>query len=497
MTNSQKLTKTKKSDIPSCFCKTMRLPRYGYTIEERKKVIDCDNAYKVLTPALRRKCTKAVRCEDTIGEFVCQKCSDVLPLSQGFIDASFTVKNREIKISQRLDLKELLAIRWLPNQLCITGFELYETITFNLKKGRTFVALEDESGKKIQVYDISNIKVNCYSDDPIFALINLYKPINRELKRQFINFSHSPLPFRTNELTVERFVLMTKFIGYDAAFFNALPYAENELLIEKRFLKTAKRLHYAQNAPNIFEKTALPQVKSTRKVIFCNPALLFYKTELEQVWRLLEDVDLFRRFIALKDIFTELRELCKMPRLIDFYTEFKAALGIKGLCKIMIDGNLNRNKRYIAWYFMLSEYDKKAERQKWHNDSRAITIEFLRNDRHAMGADFSIPMPEWSSELSGCSALECCIQGYSFRRLRNSAEQLQAGKELPYWYSKWAWVYKDVYGIMQNNKYVAAVEVENHKIIQVRTYCNEDISEDVSLKMAYDVWKNRNGLHED
>ena len=233
-----------------------------------------------------------------------------------------------MKISRRLDLKELFSIKWLPNQLRITEFELYETITFHWKKGRTFVALEDGNGNKLQLYDISNIKVTRYSDDPIFELINLYKPIRRELKRQFIKISHSSLPFRANELTVEQFILMTKFIGYDAAFYSALPYAKDEYLIEKRFVKTAKRLHYAKNAPNIFQKTMLPQVKSIRKAIFSNPALLFYKAELEQVWQLLEDVNLFRSFITSKWIFSEIWELCKMPRLIDFYKEFKAELGL-------------------------------------------------------------------------------------------------------------------------------------------------------------------------
>lgn len=44
MEHSQKLTKTKRSDRLSCFCMAMRLSCYGYTIEERKKVIDYDSA---------------------------------------------------------------------------------------------------------------------------------------------------------------------------------------------------------------------------------------------------------------------------------------------------------------------------------------------------------------------------------------------------------------------------------------------------------------------
>ena len=83
MKNSQDLNQAQKSDSQCCFSKTTRLPRYGYTIEERKKVIDQDSAYKVLTPALRRKCTKAVRDEDTVvltkQVIVCPCCGKETP----------------------------------------------------------------------------------------------------------------------------------------------------------------------------------------------------------------------------------------------------------------------------------------------------------------------------------------------------------------------------------------------------------------------------------
>lgn len=205
--------------------------------------------------------------------------------SKVFIDVLFTIDKRKIRISRKLELKEWFQIEWGADKICITDFELYETITFNLKNGHTFVSLEDSCGEKLQIRDISNRKPNLNSDDPIFELINLYKPVNQELKNQFIKLFHGSLPFRTKELTVEQFLLMTRFIGYDSGFYNALPYAKNGNLIERRCLKSAKRLHHAVKVPNIFEKTTLPKVKSIRKLFFCNPALFFYTEELEQLWK--------------------------------------------------------------------------------------------------------------------------------------------------------------------------------------------------------------------
>ena len=130
------------------------------------------------------------------------------------------------------------------------------------------MALEDRNGNTLQVCDISNIKVNRYSDDPILELINLYKPVNRELKKKFAKFFHAPLPFRRNEFRVEQFILMTRFVGYDAAFYNALPYAEDHHLIEKRFAKTAKKMHYALHVPDFVQENDAAASKKYSKSLF-------------------------------------------------------------------------------------------------------------------------------------------------------------------------------------------------------------------------------------
>lgn len=533
--------------------KSMRIPRFGFTIEEQQKTVDRDEAFEVLTPARQRKSTLAVFENDNVvitkhvivcpwcgkktpayhnnqmephqlidmwlaqqtsmfeklpktllfnrpieamEKFVCPRCNMISHPSKGFIDVLFIVDRKTIKIFRKLELKELFQIKWGANKICITNFELYEAITFNLKNGHTYVSLEDGRGEKLKVHDISNTKTNLYSDDPIFELINLYKPVNRELKNQFAKIFRGPLPFRTKELTVEQFLLMTEFIGYDSAFYSALPYADKRDLIERRFLKSAKRLHDAKKVPNIFEKTILPKVKSIRKIFFCNPALFFYTGELEQLWKIIEDINLFRNFITSKNIFFELAFLCKMPYLIDFYTEYKAEIGIKRLYHNFFQAT-NRYwlYNYVSWYYLLSEYDKKIERKKWHNGwlEKRDDFEGIEND---MGARFSVSIPDRSSKDFRHPGLECCINGYSFRRLKNSMEFLQAGKELKNCLADWQFFRNNVYGMIDNGKYVAAVEIKDNVIIQAYTYRNGDISGNHSIKQAFDIWKNRNLITE-
>lgn len=533
--------------------KSMRIPRFGFTIEKQQKTVGRDVAFEVLTPARQRKSTLAVFENDNVvitkhvivcpwcgkkapayhndqmephqlidmwlaqqtsmfeklpktllfnrpieamEKFVCPRCNMISHPSKGFIDVLFIVDRKTIKIFRKLELKELFQIKWGADKICITNFELYEAITFNLKNGHTYVSLEDGRGEKLKVHDISNTKANLYSDDPIFELINLYKPVNRELKNQFAKIFRGPLPFRTKELTVEQFLLMTEFIGYDSAFYSALPYADKGDLIERRFLKSAKRLHDAKKVPNIFEKTILPKVKSIRKIFFCNPALFFYTGELEQLWKIIEDINLFRNFITSKNIFSELAFLCKMPHLIDFYTEYKAEIGIKKLYHNFFQAT-NRYwlYNYVSWYYLLSEYDRKVERQKWHDGwlEKRDDFEGIEND---MGARFSVSIPDRSSKDFRHPGLECCINGYSFRRLKNSMEFLQAGKELKNCLADWQFFRNNVYGMIDNGKYVAAVEIKDNVIIQAHTYRNGDISGNHSIKQAFDIWKNRNLITE-
>ena len=533
--------------------KSMRIPRFGFTIEKQQKTVGRDVAFEVLTPARQRKSTLAVFENDNVvitkhvivcpwcgkkapayhnnqmephqlidmwlaqqtsmfeklpktllfnrpieamEKFVCPRCNMISHPSKGFIDVLFIVDRKTIKIFRKLELKELFQIKWGADKICITNFELYEAITFNLKNGHTFVSLEDGGGEKLQVHDISNIKTDLYSVDTIFELINLYKLVNRELKNQFAKIFRGSLPFRTKELTVEQFILMTKFIGYDSAFYSALPYADKRDLIERRFLKSAKRLHDAQKVPNIFEKTILPKVKSIRKIFFCNPALFFYTGELEQLWEILEDINLFRNFITSKNIFSELAFLCKMPFLIDFYAECKAEIGIKKLYHIFFQAT-NRYwlYNYVSWYYLLSEYDRKIERQKWH-DGWPKQQDAFWDIEDDMGAFFGVSIPDRSLETCRRFDLECCIYGYSFRRLKNSMEFLQAGKELKNCLTGWQMFQNNVYGIIKNNKYVAAVEIKGKVIIQAHTYRNGDISDDQHLKKAFDMWKTRNLITE-
>lgn len=75
-------------------------------------------------------------------------------------------------------------------------------------------------------------------------------------------------------------------------------------------------------------------------------------------------------------------------------------------------------------------------------------------------------------------------------------EFLRAGKELKNCLADWQFFRNNVYGMIDNGKYVAAVEIKDNVIIQAHTYRNGDISDNCSIKQAFDVWKSRNSMTE-
>ena len=75
-------------------------------------------------------------------------------------------------------------------------------------------------------------------------------------------------------------------------------------------------------------------------------------------------------------------------------------------------------------------------------------------------------------------------------------EFLRAGKELDNCLTDWQFFRNNVYGIMENGKYVAAVEVKNNVIIQAHINHNGEISDDHSINQAFDIWKSRNSMTE-
>lgn len=425
-------------------------------------------------------------------EFICPKCKLQFLKSKGTVKVIISSGRKKIKVSRKLSLKDMLSIRWTDSRISLCSFEIYETVTFNLRNGHTFVSIENEQGRRLKVRDISNVNVDFWQEDPIFNLISNCKPVYREIKRQFIRILKSPLPFAAKDLTPQKFILMTAFVGYNSDFYDSLPFDSEGALINESFLKIARKLHYAKNIPNMLKKTTLPNVKSMRRIFFGSPGLLLYTEELEKFWELIGNIDLFRKFTQSDSAFKELLYLKRCPVVFSFYRDYKLTLGITALLKLLSLNYRVMCKRYIADYLLLSEKEKKRERRKWEKDPIGYIME---RKMYCFDNGISVPVLLAEEETAKSQQLECCIKGYSFRRLKNSMEYMQAGRVLHNCLEEcWNVFDGNVYAIKRFGKYVGAVEIKDNKILQAFAARNEDLKNDKPLFEAFKIWRTNNSL---
>lgn len=255
----------------------MRLPRFGYTVVRHEKEIDRDRAASYLTKKRQKKITKAVlgdqtvtveqtvircpRCgKDTpayadfldetdesfqsipawrIAEwadrqvrlfrgrspelrfrepmlprkwFICPLCRMASKKNVGDIRVRVRKDRSKISISRALGIEDLFAVPWVPS-LRIGNEELYETITFHLRKHRFYLTVEGENGDRYAARDISNVTMKEISDEPVIKAIRLYKPVSRALKRFFTEMYGGELPFFTGKWNLNCCFFLTKLFG--------------------------------------------------------------------------------------------------------------------------------------------------------------------------------------------------------------------------------------------------------------------------------------------
>ena len=313
-------------------------------------------------------------------------------------------------------------------------------------------------------------------------LLENYKTVYRIIKNFLLPYWYGTLPFSEKELCLERYILLTKFIGYDQSFYKAIPFKSTENEIEKSFVSTAEKLHLAKRVPKIYKESNLPNVKSIRRIIYAKPYFLFYKKELEVLWLSFNDVNYFKRLLdsASANIFSILAYLHDHPVVTTFLLDYAKYAG-----KPKLFSYLNENKD--DFLYEASEYSTMSERAK---EARRIT---WRNKRH-INSLYSIPTLN-NNEGKTTIPPDCMINYYRFIRLRNSYEFIKASKELHNCLGNWEYFERNtVYVIMDNNNYVAAVEVDNNKIVQARTWGNGNIDSDKRIYSAFKLWMKNNNL---
>lgn len=368
------------------------------------------------------------------------------------------------------------------------NFPLYEEITFNFKNGHIFVRLRDRDATALETYDITGKKE--LLDGGFFAkLLGCNKRVVRLVKKFFVCEWQSKLPFKTSELNLTKFMLLTEFIGYPKIFYHSIPYAIGTHNISALFKCRRRALHQAQQIEQRYKSISWMQAKSIRKIILSNPAFLFYENECEALSEIFVNVNLFRSVLCMPDIFTVLGRLNENRGILDFLRDYAAVKGEMSLKREMMTSPFYLNE-YAFRYGGLSDRAKVHERKQWKN---GISIKDIYKFDTAR-----VSLPVFSCDIG---IPDCVVYGFHFFRLGSESDYFEASNKL----NNCLRFFLDRSDMADNNpvicvskgeKLVAAIEVHGKSIVQASGYSNRPLEYDPYLYKAYTIWRKKYNLHE-
>ena len=386
----------------------------------------------------------------------------------------------------------------MSNSWISITFPLYETVVFNFRKGTTYLKLHDAKGTTYTISDITQ-KPESWCNGPLYNAFTANRVNQRMLKRMFLEHFGRTLPFSAQELTPNKYVLLTRFIRYSRSFYNAIPFTENTGRIDGAFKRVAKKLHCAEDLPALYEEYMLPKAKSIRKIFFENPGLFFYISECQELWILIQDINLYRRLLRSEANYDILLQLHLYPGVLDYYRDYIKGKGVK-----MFIANLE--KRFASMnieavtYSSMNKHSKRMEQKRWK--SGKLKNRCVELDEYGEEADYitpGFPQPvRYSIPMHpvGENITPCVIDGFYFSWLYSTNDYVSAGHKLKNCLKRWERWQQPIVAIYKDTEIVGAIEVnvERLRVVQVHTKRNGDIKFDELLNHAFEKRKRRYGL---
>ena len=424
-------------------------------------------------------------------ETICYTCPECRYKSHNFSASThceIVYKRHKLTVLRRIeDTKSLLSASWVKKAISVE-FPLYEELTFNFKNGHTSVCLRDRNMRRLVMRDVTGQKEAL--DGSFFAeLLKFNKRIIRFTRKLFAREWQSDLPFSAAELDLTKFMLLTEFVGYPKVFYYSAPYTCGTYNISKLFGNEAKVLHHADQVKE--QAWTIPWIKprSVKKLIFSNPAFLFYENECAALFEIFGDINLYCAFLCMSNAFNILYMIREMSGTLDFFRDYAAVKGAKALKREML---LSDNFcRYAIYYGCISDKAKALEKDKWMS---GVTIKEILYGTERV----STPILPDNLKIS-----DCTINGFRFFWLCSKSDYCQAAKKLHNCLYSWRnrfslHAYNPVVCVSKGTKLVAAIEICNESIIvQALSSSNKPMEYDQDLYEAYTRWRQKYGLFED
>lgn len=424
--------------------------------------------------------------------YVCEKCGSFVPAINKEYNFAVSCQNNIIKIELAIDdIEGLISTQILDGDITslINEMPVYECLYLDLNKGNATLQIENSKGDVFSKFNGIN-EIQALKSSRFFELLFYSDGLKKLVIKAFDEaWDKFDFPFTEKDLNFELLFRLVKFINYPFAdFYYCIPYDETEVNVFPTFKNISEKIHRYDDLPKLFENSSLPRAKSLKRLLFTNLEYFFYFDELEKLWQLINDINLFVTVIKSEQIFYLLSQIHIYGKVFEYFDVFIKHNSIKSLCNLIVKDPLCFVLKALA-YLGTADENKIYYETVFANKNFRL-MEFNYYFFYHNKSLFNIPMARINDKIK-----KCTIDGYNFVALKSKYEYVQAGKQLKNCLVGWDCIDHPVVAIKKNNKIVGAVEINDSYIFQARGYDNSNI-EDTDFYPAFLKFCVKYGLSE-
>lgn len=317
--------------------------------------------------------------------YECKHCNYNVIKSAEERNVIVSCENYIIKLQHKIsNIKELIDCNAFNGDLLEVANHLpvFQSVIFDFNNHKVFSVIESLYGKPITNIDIDVVFMN-YID----KYIEIKNCIHQNLKEIW---KPCIFPFESYEINYDLMLLLTKYVGYtNKDFYFCIPNKLHTNTIFDTFRSIDKKLQNYNDILNLFNDSRLPNCKSLKRILFLNPQLLYYVSEIERLWDLLGDINFLKEILECSERYYILACLHVYQNLINFMNDFIDVKSKRTLVNLLVE-NASSILSYGVFYVSLRDEIKDYEKKKWIGRYYLRKMRFyLYSEPHIM---FALPM---------------------------------------------------------------------------------------------------------
>ena len=285
----------------------------------------------------------------------------------------------------------------------------------------------------------------------------------------------------------ENFVAFTRYRGFDQKFYDAIPFECDSYRVDESFDDVSSLFNNPESAMQMLKNSSLPYVKSVKRIFADKQGLFFYIKECEKFYDILKDVNLLCEILSGINIYNMLSAFHANDGYFYFARDLCKEKGGVFVRDLLIDIT-------FGFYWCASDYCVMSEyrRKKYISEFKRKENIYDYSTKQRFG-EFVLPVPQMPEYIK-----DCVIGEYFFKSLKTKSEYTLSGEKLNNCLEEYIkYKHNPVTIVILEGEPVAAIEVENDTIVQMKKRNNEPIEVYSPLFDAIRKWCKKYNLKRD